>query len=192
MSRTMPLIILSMVLALGLAGCSLVPKPDATTTLLLPIDPPPTAQAWPADLSPGRVQASAALATDQVLVVDGARLMQAPGLRWAATPAALIGESLQRWRALGLGKQVSTVSTASLELTVDDFSWHAAKAEASVAVHGQLRCAGGAVLALPAAVANESLPSVQDADQVAAAFAAASATALADLIEAAAAAHCPP
>lgn len=188
---TLPITVIS-VLMLAISGCSLVPKPDPTTTLLLPIEAPPDPRRWPAELSPGRVQATAVLATEQVLVVNGARLMQAPGLRWAATPAALISETLQRWRALGVGSQGSTGNGASLELMLNDFSWHADEAVATVALHGQIRCAGGQVRALPEVSATAGLAGVQEPDQVAEAFAEATTAALADLIQAAAAANCPP
>lgn len=172
---------LIVVLLATMAACSLVPKTAPTTTLLLPMHP--ERSVWPAQLVPGRVQAAAALRTDQVLVVSGARLMQAPGLRWAATPAELVGESLSRWRASAEAFEGGVGSIGQLDVMMDAFQWQEADASVMVAIHGQVRCPDGQRIDLREAVSTVPLPTLQDPDALALAFSEATNTVLMALLQ---------
>ncbi|AVP96346.1 hypothetical protein C7S18_03690 [Ahniella affigens] len=153
------------------SACSLVPKSAPSTTLLLPVQFDASSGTWPANLRPGRVQAASALRTDQVLVVSGARLMQAPGLRWAAVPADLVGEALSQWHATTALTGTHSAQSATLDVTIDAFQWEESKAVVLVAMHGQYRCPDGAITDLPGAPATLPMPSLHDPDALAEAFA---------------------
>lgn len=168
-------------LATTMAACSLVPKTAPATTLLLPVHP--ERSAWPAQLVPGRVQAAAALRTDQVLVVSGARLMQAPGLRWAATPAELVGETLSRWRASAEVSERSAGTIGQLDVMMDAFQWQEADATVLVAMHGQIRCPDDQRIDLREAVSAVPLATLQDPDALALAFSEATNTVVMALLE---------
>lgn len=164
-----------------LASCSLVPKSAPNTTLLLPMTT--EGALWPANLALGRVQAVSALRTEPVLVVAGARLLQASGMRWAATPAELVGEALARSRAAVAEPSQAHRKSAQLDVTIDAFQWQESDASVLVAMHAVIRCADDTSISLRAASAAVPLPSLQDADRLATAFADASATVVVDLLK---------
>lgn len=178
---------LATALALSLAACTILPKQASVTTLLLPLADTPLSTPWPEGVSPGRVSAAAALQSERVLVLSGARLMQAPELAWAAPPGTLVAEQVAR-----LSAQATTTAapSARLDVMLDAFWWEAASSEVRVRAHGTMRCADGRSVSLPETSATESLASIDDAEAVAAAFATASRDVIATLLAGSAATKC--
>lgn len=175
--------------AVVVAACSVLPKQEPVTTLVLPLADAPLASPWPEGVTAGRVSAAAALANDRVLVLSGARLMQAPGLAWAAPPGTLLAEQVARLQARANHADARN-GLARLDLMVDAFWWQADAAEVLVRAHGALRCPDGRTVALPETAATVPLVSVDDAEAVATAFAEASRTAVAALLAGASESPC--
>jgi ABC-type uncharacterized transport system auxiliary subunit len=167
----------------SLCGCALLSPPPALTTLRL--SEPPPALRWPTAMRPGRVTAAVALRSDRVVVADGALLMQHAGLRWVDAPAPILSEYVRRVHAIR--SQSASASDPSLDLWLTEFHLSVDAAGitgALVGLSGELRCPSGATR--PVAPAR-SFTAVgrDDARAIAAGFSAATAEAVARVLNAA-------
>ena len=164
-----------------LSSCALIQRPDPLTTLQLPSAA--AKRAWPAVLTPGRVDSTSALRSNRVLVVDGAVLMQHEGLRWVDTPAVMWSEQL---RALHARAASGSVATASLDVWLGEFNLRVGAdrtREALASAHATLRCTGSERTITIAPVAASATPASSDPQALAQAFGQASDEVLAALLE---------
>jgi hypothetical protein len=123
-----------LIAALVLTGCALLERPRPATRLQLQLP----RSAWlespskpndrrgdnPSDWVITAVQSHGWLRTEQLLVLDGARLMQYPDLRWVATPERMLNEQLEIAYSIKNGAGKSRIDLPRIELMLSDFSIH--------------------------------------------------------------------
>jgi ABC-type uncharacterized transport system auxiliary subunit len=106
-----------------LTSCALLSRPEPFTSLRLVLPNSHPSIAWPDQILLERVDTTAVLATNRIVVMDGAKVMQFEGLRWAQEPSVMRTEHLLQWQAQNLTPRVP--STAHLlSIVVTDFSIH--------------------------------------------------------------------
>ena len=165
---------------LALSACTLIQRPEPVTTLQLTLADAGTA--WPATLAPGKVDATSALRSNRVLVVDRAVLMQHDGLRWADTPAVMLSEQL---RVAHARSRDATAAVAAIDLWLTEFNLRVEPDRSNtVAVTAQasLRCIGSdRILTVPPVSASAD-PASHDPQALAEAFERASADVVSALL----------
>lgn len=165
------LTLLALSLAL-LSACTLIQRPDPVTTLQLPLTDADFA--WPAALTPGKVESVSALRSNRVLVVDGAVLMQHDGLRWVDTPAVMWSEQL-RGRQARAGHTTTPIASIDVWLTEFNLRVDAGSTNAAVATaHATLHCIESERTLSIAPVSASATPARTDPQALADAFARAS------------------
>ncbi len=108
--------------AVAISGCTLIPRPEALTTLQLSLPTPATEDVWPSGLTLGGVRAVSALQSNRILVVDGAKLMQHQGLRWSESPAIMLAEQMQLRRVRAIeGSTLGAHRIASVDVWLSRF-----------------------------------------------------------------------
>jgi ABC-type uncharacterized transport system auxiliary subunit len=139
------------VLVCALTSCALLSRPPSLTTVQLGMTTPEQSKAWPQGLLLARVETTAVLASNRVIVIDGAKVMQFERLRWAQEPAVMLTEQLRIWQSQ---KPAPGSPSASNLITVSftDFSIHLhgrIQQTVVVSASAELSCArSGSVLAL--------------------------------------------
>lgn len=167
-----------------LSGCTLIQRPEPLTTVQLSLADADLA--WPVAIAPANVEATSALRSNRVLVIDGAVLMQHEGLRWVDTPVVMLADQL---RVMHARTRESTSSIASLDLWLSEFNVRVEadrSREVAVSAHGTLRCTASdrSIAIAPASARTDR--SGDDPQALADAFARASAEVLKALLSEAA------
>lgn len=182
-SHALPTRLLALLGIALISGCALLRTPEPLTTLQLPLAGADLA--WPANLAPGEVEATAALQSNRVLVTKGSLLMQHEGLRWVDAPPVLIAEQLRGLRARSTA---GTEAIGALDLWLTDFELRVAPdgtREVIVAASATLRCSASTRTVQLAPTSATATPANAAAQSLADAFASASSEVLSNLLTAA-------
>jgi ABC-type uncharacterized transport system auxiliary subunit len=173
-------------LASLLTSCALLSRPEPLTTLRLLMLSEPSV-AWPDQVLLDHVNSSAMLASNRIVVIDGAKVMQFEGLRWAQEPSVMWTEQLLQWQADNFRPR-TLAGENQLRISVTDFSIHVngnARQSVVVSARAELKCAhSGMILALKQSRQVRQLIST-DAQTIASTFSDAQAASAQALISAA-------